>query len=113
MPSFLLPFLVAVIVLLLAAIPVRRLYLAGVPVPWRLLYLAALLVLGIVSIEARALARFAVPLLLVLYVLPFLGAPEVLARVLRPRQLAGREPPRDVTPKQPDEVIEGEAREVR
>ncbi|OGN83578.1 MAG: hypothetical protein A2X23_03140 [Chloroflexi bacterium GWC2_73_18] len=113
MPSFVLPVLAALVFILVTAIPVRRLYLAGVGVGWRLLYVAMLVALAGIAFEFRPLARFALPLLLVVYALPFLGAPEALARVLRPRQLDSREPPRNVTPTPHDEVIEGEAREIR
>jgi hypothetical protein len=88
---------VALVAFALALVPTRRLFLAG----WRpaplAVYLGLLVTLGVAAVFVRAGIRFVVPALLVLYVLPFIGAPEVVARTVarvgggrRPRIVEGR-----------------------
>ena len=88
---------VALVAFALALVPTRRLYLSG----WRpaplAVYLGLLVVLGVSAVFVRAGIRVVVPALLVLYVLPFIGAPEVVARTVawvgggrRPRIVEGR-----------------------
>jgi hypothetical protein len=88
---------VALVAFALALVPTRRLFLAG----WRpaplAVYLGLLVTLGVTAVFVRAGIRVVVPALLVLYVLPFIGAPEVVARTVarvgggrRPRIVEGR-----------------------
>lgn len=65
---------------LLALIPSGRLWRAGVPLSWRVTYLVALLAAGLITIEGRALARYLLPLTLLVYLLPFTRLPQVWMR---------------------------------
>lgn len=73
---------VAALAFALALLPTRRLFLAG----WRpaplAAYLAVLMTLAIAVVLFRAGIRVLVPILLVLYIAPFVGAPEILARTI-------------------------------
>jgi hypothetical protein len=92
---------VALVAFALALVPTRRLFLAG----WRpaplAVYVGILVALAVAAVFLRAGIRVVVPLLLVLYVLPFVGAPEVLARTVT--RIGGGRPPR---------VVEGRATPV-
>jgi hypothetical protein len=92
---------VALVAFALALVPTRRLFLAG----WRpaplAIYLGVLVALAVAAVFLRAGIRVVVPLLLVLYVLPFIGAPEVVARTVT--RIGGGRPPR---------VVEGRATPV-
>ena len=79
----------------LALLPARRLWIAGAGLEWRIGYLVTLLALGLAAIEFEALGRYLLPVLLVLYLVPFSGIP---ARWERWR----RRPARDT-------IIEGHA----
>ena len=74
--------LVALAAFALALVPTRRLFLSG----WRpaplAFYLGLLIALGVAAVFVRAGIRFVVPALLVLYVLPFIGAPEIVPRTI-------------------------------
>ena len=61
----------ALVFLLLALIPARRLWKMGVPLWPRIVYLVTIVSLGIVAFEIRPLARFLLPLLIFLFLLPF------------------------------------------
>jgi hypothetical protein len=65
---------------LLALVPSRRLWLAGTSLEWRVAYLVGMLVLGLAVIEFEAFARYLLPVLLLLYLVPFSGLPERWAR---------------------------------
>jgi hypothetical protein len=97
--------LVAVAAFVLALVPTRRLFLSG----WRpaplAFYLGLLIALGVAAVFVRAGIRFVVPALLVLYVLPFIGAPEIVPRIVA-RIGSGRRPPPAGT------VVYGTARPV-
>jgi hypothetical protein len=74
---------VTLVLIVLAAIPTRRLGAAGFRAGALLTYLAVLVALGLV-IHAGALpARFVVPVLAVLYVAPLVMPPDLLGRLLR------------------------------
>ncbi len=92
---------VALVAFALALVPTRRLFLAG----WRpaplAVYVGILVALAVAAVFLRAGIRVVVPLLLVLYVLPFVGAPEVVARTVT--RIGGGRPPR---------VVEGRATPV-
>jgi hypothetical protein len=85
---------VALVAFMLALVPTRRLSLAG----WRpaplATYLGVLVALAVAAVFLRAGIRVVVPLLLVLYILPFVGAPEVVARTVT--RIGGGRPPRVV-----------------
>jgi hypothetical protein len=92
---------VALVAFALALVPTRRLFLAG----WRpaplAVYLGILVALAVAAVFLRAGIRVVVPLLLVLYVLPFIGAPAIVARTVT--RIGGGRPPR---------VVEGRATPV-
>jgi hypothetical protein len=96
-------FLVAVVAFVLALLPTRRLFLSG----WRpaplAFYLGLLIVLGVATVFVRAGTRFVVPALLVLYVLPFIGAPEIVPRTIARMGSGRRRPPAGA-------VVDGTAR---
>ncbi len=83
------------VLFLLALLPTRRLWIAGTGLEWRVGYLVSLLALGLAAIEFEAAGKYLLPLLLLLYLLPFSSIP---ARWERWR----RRPPRGT-------VIEGRA----
>ena len=96
---------IVLVAFVLALAPTRRLHLAG----WRAaplaIYLALLIALAVAAVAARGGVRVVVPILLVLYVLPFIGAPEIVARTVA-RLGGGGRPPAD------GPVIEGTATRV-
>ena len=108
----------AVLVLLLVvaavvlAVPLRRLYLDGRSRTAILTYAILVLGLALAVTELRPLARYLLPALFVLYLLPFVtwhgGLDRLLGRrseeikVVRPEPRAV-EPPRDVTPHDADD----------
>ncbi len=83
------------VLFVLALLPTRRLWIAGTGLEWRIGYLVTLLALGLAAIEFEALGRYLLPVLLLLYLVPFSGIP---GRWKRWR----RRPPRDT-------IIEGHA----
>jgi hypothetical protein len=80
---------------LLALIPVGRLWRAGVPLSWRVTYLIVLLLAGLVTIEGRALARYLLPLTLLVYLLPFTRLPQAYMRWRSAPRRRGRGDDRD------------------
>ena len=88
------PWLIALVLLCfaLAAIPTRRLFLAGIRPGWLWAYVVLLVVLGVAAVAARGVGRFLVPFLVVLYVAPLVVGPDTIARRLR----RGRRPPKNV-----------------
>jgi hypothetical protein len=70
---------------LLALLPTRRLWVAETALEWRIGYLVALLALGLAAIEFEAAGRYLLPLLLLLYLVPFSSLPERWGRWRRPR----------------------------
>jgi hypothetical protein len=89
----------------LAAIPTRRLAVAGIRPAWLSVYLLILVALGVGVVVARGPGRYLVPFLVVLYVAPLVVAPETTARWLhrgrRPPRHVGSGPGRDVGPDDP------------
>ena len=73
---------VAALAFALALLPTRRLFLAG----WRpaplAAYLLVLMALAMALLLFRAGIRVLLPILVVLYIAPFVGAPEVVARTI-------------------------------
>jgi hypothetical protein len=93
--------LVVFVVLVLAIVPTRRLSRAGWPPAVLLVYLLALMGLALVAIELRGPLRLMIPLVVLLYLLPFAVPPELLARLVRRRAGGPTDPPqapRNVTP---------------
>jgi hypothetical protein len=101
------PRLVALVLLcfVLAAIPTRRLLLAGIRPAWLWTYVVLLVVLGVAVVAGRGAGRFLVPFLVVLYVAPLVVGPDTIARRLRrgrrPPKNVGSGPGRDVGPEDP------------
>jgi hypothetical protein len=93
------PFLlVAVLVVgLLALAPTRRLYVAGRSPTVVASYFVCLWLLGVLVALAPRLARLVVPILLVLYIVPFLNWRTGLERLLGRRREV-RPPMKNVTP---------------
>jgi hypothetical protein len=87
------------IVGLLALWPTRRLYIAGRSTSSIALYFAALFGLGLLIAIAPRAARLVLPLLVVLYVVPFINWRAGIERLIgrRPREV--RPPMKDVTPR--------------
>jgi hypothetical protein len=97
--------LAAVLVVgVLALAPTRRLFQAGRPPRYVAGYFVALWLLGLVVALAPAAARAAVPLLVLLYVVPFIDWRAGIDRLLGrpPRQV--RPPMKNVTPPPRDEA---------
>jgi hypothetical protein len=89
---------------LLALIPVWRLRVAGWPPAWLFASWVTYAVVILVVMRFAAVTRYVLPILVVLYVLPFVAGPERLARLVGGRR---REAPRtiiDVTPKPPPAI---------
>jgi hypothetical protein len=98
-PSGLLLFM---LVLLLALIPARRLYLAGWGSVAVGVYVLLLVTFALVVAELRGPARLLVPLLGLVYVVPFFTIRNGVARAFGVRRAPVRgipPPPRDVTPR--------------
>jgi hypothetical protein len=95
----------AIVAFVLALLPTRRLFLSG----WRpaplALYLGALMALAVAALFVHAGIRVVVPVLLVLYILPFIGAPEIVARTVARIGSGGGERPGP-------RIVEGTARDV-
>jgi hypothetical protein len=95
------PVFLAVVLLtgFFALVPARRLYLGGQSTGVVGAYFLAVWLLGIAAFEARG--RFFVPLLLILYVVPFITWRAGLARLLGRSPQGRNEPraaPKNVTP---------------
>ncbi len=71
------------VLFVLALLPTRRLWVAGASLEWRVGYLVALLALGLAAIEFEALGRYILPVLLLLYLVPFSGFPAWWQRARR------------------------------
>ena len=80
MPIALVLAALALVFLLLALIPSRRLWQAGVPLWPRIVSLVLLVFLGVAAFELRPLARYLLPLIVLLFLLPFSGLPERWSR---------------------------------
>jgi hypothetical protein len=99
-PSFMLLFL---LVLVLAIVPARRLQLAGWGSVAVGLYLLLLVSLALFVAEIHGPARLLVPLLGLLYAIPFFTIRDGVARLFGARGAGAqrvRPPPRDVTPRE-------------
>jgi hypothetical protein len=90
--------LVTLVVGLLALAPTRRLYVAGRSPGVVASYFAGLWLLGVLVALAPRLARVVVPVLVVLYIVPFLDWRAGLDRMLGRRREV-RPPMKNVTPR--------------
>ena len=90
---FLSPWLLAVMLALvaIAAIPTRRLFVAGVGRGVLTSYLVALVALGFVAASGRAPERLVVPVFVVAFVAPLLVSPALARRVMRRLGRSGTE----------------------
>jgi hypothetical protein len=98
------PFVIAVVLIvgIVALAPARRLFLSGRSTGFIATWFAALWLLGVIVVVAPVLARFVVPLLVILYIAPFFTWPAVVARLLSRRE-PPRPPMKNVTPRAQDE----------
>jgi hypothetical protein len=98
------PFLIGAVLVvgLLALWPTRRLYVTGRSAGFITAYFAGLWLLGLLIVIAPRVARLTLPLLVVLYVVPFINWRAGIERLVgrRPREV--RPPMKNVTP--PDEA---------
>ena len=106
------PWLLALglVVGLLVLLPARRLQVAGVAPGWIGLYALVLWILAMALAVRPVGARIIVPFILVLYLAPFVAAPDRVGRFLRrggpPGGSSDERPPiKDVTP--PDQRWDG------
>jgi hypothetical protein len=110
--------LVLVVAAVVLAVPLRRLYLDGRSRTAILTYAIVVLALALAVTELRPLARYLLPALFIVYLLPFvtwrggldrlLGRRGEEVRVTRPEPRAV-EPPRNVTPDEGPQPDSGEA----
>src|SRR4051812_9202108 len=87
----------ALVIGLLVLIPARRLTASGLSARAVGAYAVGLWIIGMLVAVRPLGGRLLVPLLLVLYLAPFIATPEVVGRVIR-RGGRGRRPLKDVTP---------------
>jgi hypothetical protein len=100
--------LLLVLVVVLALIPTRRLYLGGWRNPGLTVYFLSLIALGLLVAELRGPARYLVPILVIVYVAPFVTARDGIARLRNrfggppppPDAGSGRRRMKNVTPKE-------------
>jgi len=101
-----LPIVLGLVIALLVLLPARRLQLAGFRVRWIAAYFVVTWALGMFLALRPVAARFLVPILVVLYIAPFVTAPERVTQLVRRTRSGGRsDPPRppmkNVTPPDP------------
>jgi len=101
-----LPIALGLGIALLVLLPARRLQLAGFRARWILAYAVITWALGFFLALRPFAARFLVPILVLLYIAPFVTAPERMTQIVRRTRGAGRgDPPRppmkNVTPPDP------------
>ena len=102
--------LLIVAIALLAMIPTRRLFLAGWSTSALTAYFLIVVALGLFVAELRGPARYLIPILVVIYVAPFVTARDGIAR-LRDRMSGTPPPPRTGgTPKGPSRADRAQAR---
>jgi hypothetical protein len=100
-----LPIALGLIIALLVLLPARRLQLAGFRARWIAAYFVVTWSLGFFLAIRPVAARFLVPILVLLYIAPFVSAPERMTALVRRRPGGRGEPPRppmkNVTPPDP------------
>jgi hypothetical protein len=100
------PIALGLVIALLVLLPARRLQLAGFRTRWIAAYAVVTWALGFFLALRPVAARFLVPILVLLYIAPFIAAPERMTQVARRIRSGGRDdPPRppmkNVTPPDP------------
>lgn len=100
------PLLIAAVLIvgLLALPPARRLFVAGRSTGTIATYFMTLCVLGLFVALAPGTSRLLVPVLIVLYVVPFIAWRRGLARLMGREVAEVRPPPRNVTPPDSDDA---------
>ena len=96
------PWILAVTLALIAvaAIPTRRLFMAGVGRGTLTTYLVALVALGFLAASGRAPERLVVPFFVVAFVTPLLMSPALVRRALQRADRPGKEArPSDAPPR--------------
>ena len=93
--------LVVLLAGLLALVPVWRLRVAGWPPAWLFASWVTYAVLILVVMRFVGITRFVLPVLVVLYVAPFVAGPERLAKILGRQRTEQPRTVIDVTPKPP------------
>ncbi len=83
---------------LLALIPVWRLRVAGWPQAWLFASWVTYAVVILLVMRFVAVSRYLLPVLVVLYIAPFVAGPERLARLVGNRRREEPRPVKDVTP---------------
>ena len=101
-----LPIALGLGIALLVLLPTRRLQLAGFRSRWIAAYFLVTWSLGFFLALRPVAARFLVPILVLLYIAPFVSAPERMTSLVRRTRTGGRgDPPRppmkNVTPPDP------------
>ena len=100
------PIALGLVIALLVLLPARRLQLAGFRARWIAAYAVVTWALGFFLALRPFAARFLVPILVLLYIAPFVVAPERMTRVTRRIRSGGRDddaqpPMKNVTPPDP------------
>ena len=100
------PIALGLVIALLVLLPARRLQLAGFRARWIAAYAVVTWTLGFFLALRPFAARFLVPILVLLYIAPFVVAPERMTRVTRRIRSGGRDddarpPMKNVTPPDP------------
>ena len=101
------PIALGLVIALLVLLPARRLQLAGFRARWIAAYAVVTWGLGFFLALRPFAARFLVPILVLLYIAPFVVAPERMTRVTRRIRSGGRDdegrppPMKNVTPPDP------------
>ena len=100
------PIALGLVIALLVLLPARRLQLAGLRARWIAGYAVVTWGLGFFLALRPFAARFLVPILVLLYIAPFIVAPERMTRVTRRIRSGGRDdearpPTKNVTPPDP------------
>ena len=88
----------ALVVGLLALVPARRLFGRGFDGTLVAVYFVVVWLVGVLVLIGATRSRLFVPILLILYVLPFVTARSGLVRLLDGARQRGRSQPRNVTP---------------
>ena len=100
------PIALGLVIALLVLLPARRLQLAGFRARWIAVYAVVTWALAFFLALRPVAARFLVPILVLLYIAPFVVAPERMTRITRRIRSGGqddqpRPPMKNVTPPDP------------
>jgi hypothetical protein len=89
---------------LLALVPVWRLRVAGWPPAWLFASWVTYAVVILIVMRFVSVSRYLLPVLVILYIAPFVAGPERLARLVGSRRREEPRPVIDVTPKPPPAI---------